>query len=181
MAFPLTVAAVALFYLGAIPVQFAFCLHLDHTLQFGTGVAIFEPRFARRRAMQAPPKERPRPSASLENRDVSLLIRAGFRALKHLLHHLPSRGLMLDGTLGTSDAAVTAMVCGGVNSLGCALRAANVARLNLRPDFSADHVRAEVTGMISAPAGHIMLAALLGAYEYGTGRFNTWKSIPSKA
>ena len=55
------------------------------------------------------------------------------------------------------------------------------ARVSLRPDFAAASAHAELSGMISLRVGHIMLAALLGAWEYGLGRLKTWKSIPSKA
>ena len=88
----------------------------------------------------------------------------------------------LDGTVGLSDAAATALICGAANSLDAALFAVTRrARISLRPDFAAASAHAELSGMISLRVGHIMLAALLGAWEYGLGRLKTWKSIPLKA
>ena len=72
---------------------------------------------------------------------------------------------------------------GGVRSIGHALRCATgrSVRLSLTPVFSADRLQAELSGMISLRAGHIMLAALLGVFEYASGRISQWTSIPSKA
>ena len=181
MVLPLTVIGVALFYLGAIPIRFALRLTWDGRFIIGTGIAIFEPRFAQRRALK--PKAAKKPSISIENLDLPRLLRAGLRALKHILYHLPPGGVTLEGILGTPDAALTALVCGSVNSLGHALHgiSGDGIRIDLKPDFSVEHVHLEVSGMISARAGHIMLAALLGAFEYASGRFNQWISTPLKA
>lgn len=110
------------------------------------------------------------------------LLRAALKAFFSLSRHLKLLSLTMDGTIGLSDAAATALICGAANSLDAALFAvAKRARVSLRPDFAAASAHAELSGMISLRAGHIMLAALLGAWEYGLGRLKTWKSIPLKA
>jgi len=174
MIVPLVTAAVTLFYLNAVPIRLAFSLRTGPDGGFGLGVAPFEARFARRRALKKklhPPKKMTLPSKEL--------VQAGRAALKHL--HIES--VRVDGVFGSGDAALTALVCGGTDALGHTLRAStgrNV-RLHLQPDFAAEKMHVELLGMISLRVGHIMLAALLGAFEYATGRFHQWTSTPSKA
>lgn len=181
MVLSLTVTGVALFYLGAIPICFAFHLRWNDAPEIGTGLALFEARFAMRRAQRlfSPSLS----GASPKPKDRTLRIRAGLRAARSLLSHLPPNGACLFGTLGTSDAALTATLCGSVNALGGALNASTNRRvaLSLQPDFSANRFCIEASGMISTRAGHIMLAAFLGALEYETGRFRSWISTPLKA
>lgn len=182
MVFPMITTAVALFYVGAIPVKLAFHLHLGEEFRFGIGVSIFEERFARNLALrrESMPKKLP---AFLKKLNLSTALRSALRAARHMLAHTRLDFFQLHGSLGTHDAALTALVCGVLMSMGCALRCASgrSIRLNLRPDFSSDRLRADLTGMISVRIGHIMLAALLGAFEYLTGRIRQWTSIPLKA
>ena len=53
--------------------------------------------------------------------------------------------------------------------------------IGLRPDFSCSRLHADLSGMISIRIGHIMIAALHGAYQYGLRRLKKWTSIPLKA
>lgn len=173
MALPLVTAAVALFYLGAIPLQIAVCWRTGSGL--GVGVAPFENRFALRRAQKHSPQK---PMKLPKNIDLSAVLRAG----KCLLRHLKLEGVRCTGEFGCDDAAVTALVCGGMNSLGCALRArSKKVLISLRPNFNAAQLQADVFGMISVRVGHIMLAALLGLIEISSGRLSQWKSTLSKA
>jgi len=169
-------AAVALFYLSAIPIHVAFRLQLGGGSRFTLGISIFEPRFALRRAAGTradfvPPK----PPENLRITDA-------LSAAKAALKHLKLESARIDGRLGTDDAALTAMICGSVSSIGCALRCAagRKIRIGLTPDFSADRLRAELSGMICVRAGHIMIAALMGALQYGSRRLKEWTSIPLK-
>ncbi len=173
----LAAAAVTLFYLAAIPVHIAVHLHIGSDFRFGFGISIFEPRFAMDRALR--PKASPKPPKLPKTLDKTDALRAARSALRHL----KIDRLSLDGVFGADDAAVTALVCGGVSSLSCAMQCAvgRGVRMNLRPDFSANRLRIELTGMISVRAGHIMTAALLGAFQYASRRFKAWTSIPSKA
>lgn len=181
MALPLTVTAVALFYLSAVPVQIAFLLRYDSSLHFDAGLSAFEPRRALRRAQKRTPKK-PHSSRKRKPKHPIALLRAALKALGFLSRRLKLVSLNVEGTVALTDAAATALLCGAANSLDAALFAvARRARISLRPDFSAPSARAELSGMISLRAGHIMLAALLSAWEYGLGRMKSWKSIPSKA
>lgn len=182
MIVPLAAAAVALFYLNAIPVHLALCLRLGTNGGFGAGVSVFEPRFALRQARRRQGKEM-KPPAFLKDVDWPAAIEAGFRALQSLSGHIRVDRIRLFGYFGFGDAALTALVCGGLTALGTALRCASGrdVRLNLTPDFSGGPLRAELNGMISVRVGHIMLAALLGVYQYGTRRLKEWTSTPLKA
>ena len=170
MALPLVTAAVTLFYLGAIPVCSVF--HWRSGERFRFGISVFESRFAHMRTHRPRPEHHEKPK--LHPADI-------LQPAKYLLKHLVSA--RIDGSFGTGDAAATALICGGVRSIGHALRCATgrSVRLSLTPVFSADRLQAELSGMISLRAGHIMLAALLGVFEYASGRISQWTSIPSKA
>ena len=157
VAVSLTAALVALFYLGAVPVRLAVCLRVDEgRVHFGVGAATFEARFARRAAQMRRDGARKMPPILRKLQPVAA-IRAGLRA-------------------------ATALVCGGAmaldRSLGAAVRGV---RLCIQPDFSSRRLHGELTCMISARAGHIMAAALLGAWDYATGRFSQWTDTPLRA
>lgn len=173
---PIITAAAALFYFSAIPIHIAFLLRLGADNRLSLGVSLFESRFALRRASEN--KTGFRPPKAPENLNLADSFRAAMSALKHLKPEL----LRLDGAIGTSDAALTALLCGSIASLGCALSCSfNHIRIDIRPDFSADHPRADLTGMISVRIGHIMIAALVGAIQYGSRRIKRWTSIPLNA
>ena len=182
MALPLVTAAVALFYLGAVPLRLAFCLRLGANGGFGVGVAAFEGRFAQRRAALLRGGGGKKP-AFLRDLDPLEALKSLLRAVRFLLKHLRVDAVELDGALGADDAALTALICGGLAALGHALRCATgrEIRLNLRPDFSGGALHGELSGMISVRVGHIIFAALLGAFEYASGRLNQWISTPLKA
>ena len=173
MALPLVTAAVALFYMGAIPLQIA--VRWQSGVGFEIGIALFEPRFALRRTRKmhfSKPKKLPR------NIDLS----AALRTLNCLLRRIRFEGLRLTGDFGCADAAVTALICGGFNALGYALKTRTAkAHICLRPDFNTAALRGDLSGMISVRIGHIIFAALQGLIEYSSGRLNPWTSTPSKA
>lgn len=173
MALPLVTAAVALFYLGAVPLQIA--VRWQSGVGFRIGIAPFEARFALRSAQKmqlSKPKKLP------ENIDLSAVL----RTVKSILRRIRFEGLRLTGDFGCDDAAVTALVCGGINALGYALTAQTAkVHICLHPDFNAAAFRVDVSGMISIRIGHIILAALQGLIEYSSGRLNLWTSTPSKA
>jgi len=170
-------AAVTLFYLSAIPVHVSFFLRVGVDTRFGLGISIFEPRLAFRRSLkQNAGLKPPKLTEKLHPADILSSIRT-------MLKHLRIERICLDGIFGSGDAAVTALVCGGISSIHCALHGMQkgIVHLNLQPDFSADRLRVDLSGMISLRAGHIMIAALLGAIQYGSRRFKAWTSIPSRA
>ena len=177
---PLIAAAVSLFYFSAVPIHIAVRLHIDQSSFFGVGISVFEPRFAIRQSARKRQPSAKTPSAlSVFSKAVSL--RSGLSFLKTILRHVRIESVHLDGSFGSGDAALTALICGGASALGCAFCAGRKAHLSIRPDFTADMLRAELSGMICVRAGHIMLAALLGAFQYGSRRIRKWTSIPSKA
>lgn len=182
MALSLTTAAVALFYLSAIPVKLVLCLRFGPNAGFGLGMAVFEARFARKIALHRQDNGGKMPSL-LRKPDLASAVKSLLRAADFAMKHLRLDELSLDGAFGSHDAALTALVCSGLNALGCALGASarRTVRISLRPDFAADRLSGELSGMISIRVGHIMLAALLGAFEYASGRFNQWISTPLRA
>ena len=159
-----------LFYLSAIPVHITFWLQIGAETRHGIGISIFEPRFL----LKLPPEKRknPKPSPKLHPADA-------LSAAKAALHHIRIDRFRLHGSFGTSDAAVTALICGAVSAVSCI--APPNTNLCLQPDFSCSRLQLDLTGMISMRAGHIMTAALLGAFQYGFRRFKAWISIPLKA
>ena len=167
-------AAITAFYLAAIPVHIAVQLRIGADNHFGLGVSLFEPRFALQKAMH---------KIKIRTKPQKLYLPDALSSLKNVLHHIHIDRISLNGHLGTNDAAATAMFCGSISSLCCALQCSLGKRihLNLYPDFSSDRLQIELTGMISLRAGHIIAAALLGAFQYGSRRFKAWTDIPSKA
>lgn len=184
MALPLVTAGVALFYLGAVPLKLAFWLRIgSEGSGFRFAVAPFEARFARRIVVKRRDGRR-KPSRLLRRLNPLAAAKAAFRAAKFLVRRVRVDEIELDGRFGAEDAALTALLCGGVSALGNGLRCATgrPIRLSLSPDFSGGSLHGELTGMISVRLGHIIAAALLGAYQYVTGRFTTpWTSTPLKA
>jgi hypothetical protein len=65
-------------------------------------------------------------------------------AAKVALKHARIDRLLLNGQIGTSDAAITALVCGSISALNCTIP--HSAQLCLTPDFSSDHLRIDLTG-----------------------------------
>ena len=181
MVFPAIPIAVALFYLGAVPVKLAFRLQAGDGFTFRFGISVFESRFALRRTL-SPPKTPPKIPGFLQKLNWKNALKSARRTLRFLIHHTKLEEFSLDGFFGTGDAAVTALVCGGISAIGHTLRGIFGRKISvgLTPDFSGGSLRAELHGMISVRVGHIMLAALLGALEYGSGRLKSWTSTPLK-
>lgn len=182
MALPMVTAAVTLFYLSAIPIHIAVRIRLGADSFFGFGISAFETKFALRQSL-APKHPGGRLPPFLKKMDWPDALKSGLRSLKYLAEHIKIERLRLDGSFGSDDAALTALVCGSAAAVGSALGCTlgRRVRVSLQPDFSADSLRAELVGMISVRVGHIMLAALLGAYQYGSRRLKEWTSIPLRA
>lgn len=182
MALPVVTAAVTIFYLGAIPLHIALRLRIGTEPFFGFGVSAFESRFALRQSLEKRHFGGHAP-AVFKNLNTLDALKCGLRALRYAAEHVRMERICLEGRFGSDDAALTALVCGSATALGNALRCAtgHEIRFALQPDFGDGPVRAELVGMISIRVGHIMLAALLGAFQYGSRRFKKWTDIPSKA
>lgn len=178
--FPAIPIATALFYLGAIPFKFAFCLKIGAESGFHIGISIFESRFAIRKATQSSENTFHAPEF-LQKLSFKSAFFSAKRMIRFLLRHLEC--FHLRGMLSTGDAAMTAWICGGISAIGYTLRGITdeCVFVECTPDFSTGNFCMELHGMLSIRAGHIIIAALLGAFEYGSGRFKSWKNIPSKA
>lgn len=139
--------AQALFYLMSVPVNLAVRVN---GLRAGTGLSIFEWRLARKRAED----------------DLSATERPGGkgpdprRALR-VLRRLRADRLELTGRVALGDAALTALLCGGINALALSLRGrVRHMRADIRPDFDSEGVSLELYGMLRARSGQIILATL---------------------
>ena len=162
--------ALTLFYIAAIPVHIVFRLQTDSEKPFRIGITLFDPRFA---------FSHPRRKRRNFRRPNAFHPFDALTAAKTVLRHMKFDQIRLDGEFGSGDAALTALICGSIFAIGSMLSGRTSLRLN--PDFSADHLRIDLTGMISMRFGHIMTAALLSAFQYGLRRFKAWTNIPSKA
>lgn len=158
----LAVLAVFLFYLAAVPVSVAVVAEGGVRV----GASVFLPGAAVRSAR--PVRSGPRRKKGM---DLPLAVRASLAFIRRLR----PMEMRLTGRIGLGDAAQTALVCGMLTSMNAIPRA----RVCIQPDFSAPGF--SVSGILSARAGNLMLAALSGAGTLLAGRIRTWKSIRSKA
>ena len=80
------------------------------------------------------------------------------KALLRLVMRLRFERVSVKGRLGLSDAAATALACGGLTALGSALRArSGSVEVDVAPAF--DGPRLELRGMVRARIGQIIVAA----------------------
>ena len=171
----------ALAYVGAVPVWVAFCLSTEGGLRAGTGVGVFERRFALRKAREAS-----RSPIAKEGRSRKGDLRRTLAVLKRLRN----AGIRLRGRLGLGDAAATAVACGALQALGPAL-AARAGRVDIAvtPDFDSPELHIELQGMIRVRVGQIISAGVRSGMDalLHSGKRDLirrgfkWTSIPSKA
>ena len=166
-------ALVFLSYCFAIPVKFALSLHISAHSGFGTGISIFEGRYALKRARLRSlglKKHLPWKKAELDLKKNAALT-AALKASRHLLKHMQVESLRAYGHISFPDAAQTALVCGCARSLEAILIShtqPGTVQIKLDPDFSSGQSNVFLCGMVSVQTGHIMLAALIGAWNYIT-------------
>lgn len=154
------------FYASNVPVRAAFSISLgeQNALRLGVGVfsagwiweknlegaALFSPGWAKRARM-------PLNSGS---------VRFFLRAARYLMRHAVVRDARLSLLLGTGGAASTALICGAVNAVLSVLAARRVpVRARVAPRFEGRALKLSAGGMLSVRAGHIILAAVLGAAQ----------------
>lgn len=143
----LVAALEAFFYLCAIPVHLAVRVE---GLRVGAGLSAFERRVAGRRAARDLTREE---KGGGKKRD--------YRRILRVLSRLQIDRAELTGRVALGDAAATALLCGGLNGLGRALGTrARRSRVDVRPDFGAGASALELSGMIRARSGKIILATL---------------------
>ncbi len=159
MLIALTAVLTAGFYAANVPIKLAFCAQAGGGMKAALGAAIFEGRFALRSAE----KKLFEGAGKMPKMPKKVPLRALFR----LLGHVRLEYLRTELDLGLSDAAGTAIAVGCLSALLAAVRAATGARViaRIRPDFQNTRLSGRVAGIVTLTAGHIMLAALLGAIE----------------
>ena len=180
MAVCIAAILVLLYYIGCVPVKFAWELRLHNGAAFGAGISAFEGRFAGRSAhRRALGEKKPLPwrrtVLDVERTDA---LPALLHAARYALRHMRLERLHLTGTIGARDAAVTALVCGLSDALQASIAPCTppgAVQLHLAPDFSCAGSDVTLRGMISMTAGHIILAALIGAQHYVRRRLAPWK------
>jgi len=167
------IAAVLIFlyYLSAIPVKLALTLHISEYPGFGAGASVFEGRYAlssaRLRSLGLK-KRLPWKKTEMDLKK-SAALSAFLRSARYLLKHTRLEQLRAEGRVSSPDAAHTALICGCAQSLEGALipcMPPGAVQLRLQPDFSSGTSDILLFGMVSVQAGHIMLAALIGAWNF---------------
>ncbi len=137
----------SLLYLASVPVCVTFCVSDEGGLKAGAGAGAFNARRALKRARRAMMEDGPR----VKNR-------VPVKALLRLVMRLRFERISVKGRLGLSDAAATALACGGLTALGSALRARSLSvEVDVAPAF--DGPRLELRGMMRARVGQIIVAA----------------------
>ena len=174
------------FYLNAVPVKFALMLRASGKPGFGAGIAIFEGRFALKKANRRALGEKKHLPWKRAGADLAKLPDR-FRLARHFLRSVQLESLHIHGKLGLPDAAETALACGLLRAAEGALGACvqpGAVRFAVDPDFSGGGCELVLWGMFSITAGHIILGALNGAVETISDsisrRIQQWTSIPLK-
>lgn len=144
----LVAAMQSLLYLASVPVCVTFCVSGEGGLKAGAGAGAFNARRALKRARRAMMEDGPRAKKP----------RVPVKALLRLVMRLRFERVSVKGRLGLSDAAATALACGGLTALGSALRArSGSVEVDVAPAF--DGPRLELRGMARARIGQIIVAA----------------------
>ena len=174
------------FYLSAVPVKFALMLRVSSQPGFGTGTAIFEGRYALRKANRRALGEKKHLPWKRAGRDLKKSSFA-LQISRFLLKNMHLESLHAQGRIGLPDAAQTALTCGFARAAEGALGARigpGAVRFAVEPDFSGGGIDLVLWGMFSIRAGQIILGALNGAREtisdFVSRRIQQWTSIPLK-
>ena len=101
------------------------------------------------------------------------------KIITYLIRRVKIERIFITGVVSFEDAMHTALACGLLNALSSIkpLRIQNGAK----PDFTFTHTNIELTGILSVPAGHIIIAAFKHTSIAVRERFNLWTSTRSKA
>ena len=174
------------FYLSAVPVKFALIIRIANRPGFGAGTAIFEGRYALRKANRRERGEK----KHLPWGQIGTKLKSAppaLQAARSILKYIRLEEVHAQGRIGLPDAAQTALACGFASALEGALAARlgpGAVRFALDPDFSGGGSELVLWCMFSVSAGHIILGALNGAREIVTDfiarRVPQWTSIPLK-
>lgn len=169
-----------LFYLAAVPIKIALVICISTHSGFGAGAAPFEGRFALRRARQRALGERKHWPWQKTESDLlrACALPAAWQTGKYLFRRTHLEVLHLQGKIA-GDAARSALICSCASALeGSLAPLAGRRRIQLRlqPDFSSNESELHLCGMISIRLGHIICAALIGAWHYIARRIRHGKA-----
>ena len=174
------------FYLSAVPVKFVLILRIADHPGFGTGTAIFEGKYALRKAgrrARGEKKHLPWSQIGAKLKKIPTAIQMA----RHFLKNVHLEEIRAQGKIGLPDAAQTALACGLTRAAEGALGACigpGAVRFDLEPDFSGGGLDLVLWGMFSIRAGQIILGALNGAwktiFDFVSRRIQQWTSIPLK-
>lgn len=164
-------ALIFLYYFAAVPVKLAFILHICGHPNFGAGASIFEGRHALNKARlrsMGLKKHLPWKKTKIDLKKNSILP-AALKFSHYLLKHTKLEKLQIEGRISSVDAARTALICGCTQALEGALipiLPPGTMQIRLDPDFSSGISDIFLCGIFSVSAGHIILAALIGAWNF---------------
>lgn len=101
------------------------------------------------------------------------------RLFSDIRKHARVERIFVSGVLSFENAMHTALVYGAV----CALDGMSGRRLynGVHADFSLGHTEVEITGILSLPAGHMILAVIREGIYQVKERIQAWKSTRLKA
>ena len=151
-----------LLFLTAIPIKIALLICLRQGVHFSAGIAPFSGRLALHRAKKHVLRKKKSPNP---NRNTA----AVWKMLRRLAGKLHMEQLRMEGSICASDAAATALFCGALQAMAgsiAPLLPPGRVHFSLRPDYSGNGPNAAFYGMLSIRAGHIIPAALQGAWHY---------------
>lgn len=98
--------------------------------------------------------------------------------ISYLIKRVKIERVFVSGVISFEDAMHTALVFGAVNALS-SIKPVFIQNSAV-PDFALGQSNIEITGILSVPAGHIMLAAVKHAAIAMRERMIKWKSTRSK-
>ena len=118
-------------------------------------------------------------ASGIQKKKTSSKRKMRLKIVAYLIKRVKIERIFITGVLSFEDAMTTALSWGALNALSHVkqLRIQNDAR----PDFALGRTNIELTGILSVPAGHIMIAAFKHALIATRERFNLWTNTRLKA
>ena len=174
-------ALVFLYYCSAVPVKLALFLRISAHPGFGAGASCFESRYALKSARLRCLGLKKHLSWKKAEMDLekSVVLPAFLKMGKYIIQHMKLEKLCAEGHISSPDAAYTALIFGCAQSLEGALLPfvpPGMVQFHLEPDFSSGVSDVFLYGMVSVRAGHIMLAALIGAWNFALRSISNGKT-----
>lgn len=153
MAVYLAAGLAVLFYAVNVPICAAFSLTLGAENRLMVGMGVFTARAKHQRSLALP--QHKQPSGKKKPLSADDLLRLGLRVLKHV----KVEAGRVDLTLGTGDAASTALICGASRALAQAVDHRHRLRVRIEPAFAQPRLNVEANLLLSVTAYHLLSAA----------------------